>query len=172
MRRERIADQVFMIAARAPSLHPREEPSTSRLACQLLAKTLEDALLARFGDSERQEIPLFSRTGNLVLQIFPNFSLAIVTLTKPEKICDSAERQAGADGDDCEDGQPYDTRPCRGVPVPPGMTREMIVGVAKIISDSLFDHADKRIDRYLAEMIARDAISFLRSIHAISSCIP
>jgi hypothetical protein len=39
------------------------------------AKTLEDALVAGFGDSGRQEIPLFSRAGNLVLQIFPNFFL-------------------------------------------------------------------------------------------------
>jgi hypothetical protein len=36
---------------------------------------LEDALFAGFGDSGRQEIPLFSRAGNLVLQIYPNFFL-------------------------------------------------------------------------------------------------
>jgi hypothetical protein len=68
-------------------LHQGRAPSLARLwlgaviaalhgpPTKILAKSLDDAVFARFGDSEAQEIPLFSMTDFLVLQIFPNLFL-------------------------------------------------------------------------------------------------
>src|SRR5271166_4573320 len=50
--------------------HPPSQP-----AGEIVAESLDDAALARFGDPGRQEISLFSMIDCLALQIFPNLFL-------------------------------------------------------------------------------------------------
>jgi hypothetical protein len=49
----------------------------------------------------------------------------------------------------------------RGVHIPDGMIREDIVGIARIV------HANIDIDRYLANSIARQVLSYLRESHIV-----
>ena len=58
--------------------------------------------------------------------------------------------------------QPYDDSECRGVYVPAGMTRDMVVGTAKIISDFLENNADTKLNRYFADTLARDVVTYLQ----------
>ncbi len=73
----------------------------------------------------------------------------------------------GQAGDLHNEWSPYDNSECRGVYVPPGMTREMVVGTAKIISDFVEQYSGAHLNRYLAEALARDAIINLQQIGAL-----
>jgi hypothetical protein len=62
----------------------------------------------------------------------------------------------------------YDMRPCRGVYVPEGMTREQIDGTAKIIAEMVEEWGGVELSRYLATNIARQVINYLQPLFAAS----